>query len=184
MPKIYPMIIQQLIDRGWSVINHSETSRPTAGVTTISEWKDLTWAQQTYYQGKYRFNESGMLEISLSELSNTVEKTNRHFICEPFLDKYVASSGAMSGSNERLREILERGRVKLECRSYDDSALVHIGPDGTAIYTNKAGWGPPLHWPEEKIYVELDDSRTCHWEIGPSWTSEAPCWTCPECNGF
>lgn len=184
MPKIYDMTIPQMIERGWSIINRRNTGRPTAIMSTIPNWADLTWAQRTYYQGKYRFGGTGILEISVSELSSAHEETVRHFSRDLFPGKHVTPDGALPGSNERLREILEQSRVGLECRSYDDSALVHIGPDGSAIYTNAVGWGPPSHWPDDKIYVELDDFHTCYWEIGPAWVSEAPCWTCPDCNGF
>ena len=178
------MTISQLKERGWSIIKHSETGSPTAIVSTIPNWKDLTWAQPTYYKGKYNFGECGILEISLSELSSSRETTTKHFIRDLFPDNYVTPGGALPGSNERLRKILEQSRVKLECGNYDDSALVHVGPDGTAIYTNELGWGPPSQWPDDKIYVELDTSYTCYWEIGPAWVSEAPCWTCLDCNGF
>ena len=184
MPNIYNMTIPQFIEQGWSIIKHKQTGRPTAIVSTIPDWKDLTWAQQTYYSGKYRFSEAGILEISVSELSGANEKTVGRFVSDIFPNEYVTPTGALAGPNERLRKILERSRVELECRSYDDSALVHIGPDGSAVYTNEAGWGSLSHWPKDKTYIELDEFNTCYWEISPAWVSEPPCWACPKCNGF
>ena len=184
MLKIYNMTIPQMIDRGWTIINDNETDRPIAIRSVIPDWSELTWAQQTYYRGKHRFDESGVLEIKLSELRSANKITIMDFSRDLFRDKYVTPDGSLTGSNERLRGILEQSRVDLEYSRYDDTALVHIGPDGTVILTNEAGWGPPSHWPEDGFYFELDDSRTCYWEIGPSWVPEAPCWTCPECNGF
>ena len=184
MPKIYNMSVPQLIKRGWSIGYDARTGLPVTINATIPDWSELSWAEQTYYRGKYLFDENGALELRLPELIAADEKTLRHFVRDLFPDKNVTPDGALADSNERLREILEQSRIGIECRSYDDTALVHIGPDDSAIYTNEAGWGPPSHWPDDKVYVELDDSRTCWWEIGPSWVSEAPCWTCPPCNGF
>ena len=184
MPYFYEMAIPQMIERGWSIINYAKTELPMAIGYTIPEWGKLSWAEMTYYRGKYRFDEKGSLHIRLHELKAASESTKRDFVRDRFPGKFVFPNSALPGSNERLREILEQSRIGLETRSYDDSALVHIGPDDSAIYTNEAGWGPPCHWPVEKTYVELDDSRTCWWEIGTSWISDAPCWTCPACNGF
>ena len=184
MSKIYYMSIPQMIEGGWSIVNDIETGLPVALSSAIPGWNNLSWAEQTYYKGKYRFDEGGSLSISLHEIRNERESTSCCVVRDLLPDKYVTPDGALAESGNRVQEILERSRVGLECRSYDDTALVHIGPDGSAIYTNEAGWGPPRHWPEEKIYVELDDFRTCWWEIGPSWVTEAPCWTCPACNGF
>lgn len=184
MLKIYNMTISQMVDRGWTIINDTKTDRPTAIRSVIPDWNDLTWAQRTYYCGKYRFSQTGVLEIGLSELRNATEKVIMNFSRNLLQDKYVTPDGSLIGSNERLKRILEQSRVELECSKYDDTALVHIGPDGTAIYTNEVGWGPPYHWLDDKFYFELDDYHTCYWEIGPNWIPEAPCWACPECNGF
>ena len=183
MPTIYELTIPQMIARGWSIITDNKTGVATAIRSTIPDWTELTWAQQTYYMGKYRFSGQGILEISLPEIRRTTEKNVSLYDRDIFSDKYVTPDGALAGSNDRLREILERSRVNLERRGHDDSALLHFGSDGSAIYTNEAGWGPPLYWPHE-LYAELDDFRTCRWEIGPSWVPEAPWWACPPCNGF
>ena len=147
MPKIYDMSIPQMTERGWSIVNDSETGLPIAISSTIPGWNKLSWAEQTYYRGKYRFNEGGSLEISLHEIRNASERKSRYFVRDLFPDKYVTPDVALAGSGDRVRGILELSRVGLECSSYDDTALVHIGPDDSAIYTNEAGWGPPCHWP-------------------------------------
>ena len=182
MPTIYEMTVPQIIARGWSIITDNKTGVATAIRSTIPDWMELTWAQQTYYMGKYRFSGRGILEISLSEIRSSTEKDIWYFVRDIIRDQHVTPDGALAGSNDRLREILERSRVNLERRGYDDSALLHIGSDGSAIYTNEAGWGPPLYWPHE-FYAELDDFRTCRWEIGPSWVPEVPGWACPLVTG-
>ena len=186
MPKnIYRMSIPEMVKRGWTLFNDEKIPGRLGIRSVIPDWNELPWAQQTYYRAKYRFDENGVLEIGVSEINSASQKTIRHFHCDLFTEeKYVTPDGAMSGSNDRIREILEQNRVDLAYRGYDDTALVHTGPDGSIIYTNEVGWGPPMYWPEEKYYYELDDHHTCFWETGPYWVSEMPCWACPECNGF
>ena len=173
--------LPELIDRGWRVIVDERTGLATAVRSIIPGWNELTWSQQTYYKGKYRFNEAGILEIGLSEICSSRWGSVRRSARDMVPDEYVIPNAALPGSNERLRKYLRLSSVESECRSYDRSALVHIGQDGSAIYTNDAGWGPPLSWPHEKEYVELDNSHFCNWEAGISWASEAPYWACPEC---
>ena len=175
--------LPELIDRGWTVIVDERTGLATAVKSIIPGWSELTWSQQTYYKGKYRFNEAGILEIGLSEICSASGERVRRPVRDMVPEKYVTPDAALPGSNERLRKYLERSSVGSECRSYDRSAMVHIGPDGSAIYTNDAGWGPPLFWPHENEYVELDNSHFCNWEVALNWVSEAPCWACPECIG-
>ena len=182
MPKsIYKMTIAELVERGWTII-YDDAGEATAIRSVIDQWNKLIWAKQVYYRGKYGFDEDGALEISLLELRPTSRIAQR-FCCDWFLDDVVTPDGNMPGSNDRLRAILERSRIGVEDRKYDDTALVHTGPDGSLILTNEAGWGPPLT-ETNSSYVELDDEYTCYWENGPSWIPEAPCWTCPECNGL
>ena len=183
MPKsIYQMSIAELAEQGWTIIYDNNTGKPTAIRSVIGQWKKLTWAKQIYYRGKYGFDEEGILEISLFELRPTSRIALR-FYCDLFPGEFVTPDGKMPSSNDRLRSILERSRIRVEDRKYDDTALVHTGPDNSLILTNEAGWGPP-YTETDVSYVELDDKYTCYWETGPSWVPDAPCWTCPECNGL
>lgn len=138
MPKsIYKMTIAELVERGWTII-YDDAGEPIAIKSVIDQWNDLTWAKQTYYRGKYGFDEDGVLEISLLELRPTSRIAQR-FCCNWFLDEVVTPDGNMPGSNDRLRAIVERSRIGVEDRKYDDTALVHTGPDGSLILTNEAG---------------------------------------------
>lgn len=184
MANIYDMTLPELIERGWLTTTDDKTGLTAAIRSTIPDWTKLTWAQQTYYKAKYRFNANGILEIELSEVRSQRENPVLNFVRDLVPDQNVTPDAALAGSNQRLKEYLENDRVNLEPRSYDETALVHIGLDGSAIYTNDAGWGPPLNWPNEKTFLELDERKTCRWEIDSSWVSAAPCWICPECNGF
>ncbi len=186
MSDVCNMNFPQLIEKGWTIIPDSGTGHPTAIRSEISEWNELTWAQQTYYRGKYRFDDTGVLEIALSELSQANEDSRKEFRRDSRPDKHVAPGGALAGSNERLRRILEGTRADLSYSKYDDSALVHIGPDDSAIYTSDSGWGPLAYWPEDRFCLELDDFYMCVWELPPYsyGISEAPYWACPGCNGL
>ena len=165
MPKsIYKMTIPELVERGWIISYDDDTGGPTAIRSVIDQWNKLTWAKQVYYRGKYCFGEDGILEISLSELGPTSRMAPR-FYCDLFQDEFVTPDGKMPGSNDRLRTILERSRIEVDNRKYDDTALVHTGPDGSLILTNEAGWGPP-YTETNSSYVELDDKYTCYWETG------------------
>ncbi len=176
------MTIAELVKRGWIIVYDDDTGKPTAIRSVIGQWKKLTWAKQIYYRGKYGFDEEGILEISLFELRPTSRIALR-FYCDLFPDEFVTPDGKMPGSNDRLRSILELSCIRVEDRKYDDTALVHTGPDNSLILTNEAGWGPP-YTETDSSYVELNDKYTCYWETGLSWIPEAPCWTCPECNGL
>jgi hypothetical protein len=180
LKSIYQMTIAQLAQRGWTIIHETDTGKPTAIRTVIDQWRALTWAKQTYCRAKYGFDEDGVLEISLHELHPTPRIAFR-FHWDLFPDEFVTPGGQIPGSNDRLREILERSRLEVDNRKYDDTALVHTGPDGSLILTNEVGWGPP-YTERDSNYVELDEAYTCYWESGPSWVPEAPCWTCPACN--
>ena len=183
MPKsIYKMSIAELVERGWTITYDNDTGEAIAIRSVIDQWNKLTWAKQVYYRGKYGFDEDGTLEISSLELRPTWRIAQR-FYCDLFPDDFVTPGGKMPGSNDRLQAILERSRLGIESRKYDDTALIHRGPDDSLILTNEAGWGPP-YTETNSSYVELDDKYTCYWETGPSWIPEAPCWTCPECNGL
>ena len=184
MLNIYNMTVPQMINRGWTIINDKKRIVPLPSDRSLVIGTNSLGLSSTYYRGKYRFDESGTLEIRLLELHSANKIAIMDFSRDLFQDKYVTPDGSLAGSNERLRRILGQSRVDLDRSRYDDAALVHVGPDGTFIYTNEAGWGPPCHWPGDEFYFELDDLHTCYWEIGPAWTPEAPCWTCPECNGF
>ena len=183
MPKsIYKMAIPEFAQRGWTIIHDKDTNEPTAIRSVIDRWNDFTWAKQTYYRAKYGFDDGGVLEISLFELL-PANGTARKFHCDLFPDEFVTPDGRMPGANDRLREILERSRLEVDNRKYYDTSLVHTGPGGSLILTNEVGWGPP-YTERDSNYVELDEAYTCYWESGPSWVPEAPCWTCPACNGL
>ena len=186
MLDICNMAIPQIIEQGWEIFKDSETGHPTAIRSDISDWNGLTWAQRTYYRAKYRFDDAGVLEISMLELRKANKSSFNEFRRDLRPDKYVTPGGALAGSNERLRGILEESRADLSYSKFDDSALVHIGRDDSAIYTSDSGWGPLAYWPEDMFCLELDNFHVCVWERTPYsyGISEAPCWACPSCNGF
>ena len=175
---IHHTTISELTDRGWKIIYNDSTGEAVAIRSVIRHWNKLTWAQQTYYRGKYDFNEKGVLDIGLLGHSKTPDNPGL-FFRNPTSEEIVIPEERLPGSNERLWAILEKSRVAVECNRYDDTVLMHTGPDNSIILTNAAGWGPPRTEPHG--YAELDDKYTCHWEISlATWCPDAPWWACPD----
>jgi len=132
-----------------------------------------------YYRAKYGFDETGVLDLILP-----LDKARRTldsgcFRRNPEPGEFVIPDVALPGSNDRLRAILEQSRIAVHYNRYDDTALMHIGPDNSLILTNVAGWGPP--YTEPYSYAELDDSYVCYWETSPAtWGPELPPWADPD----
>ena len=117
----------------------------------------LTWAQQTYYWARYGLTKTGNSEDSPP---NSLSDMN------------------LPGSNDRLHARLEQNGVAVEKRVSKDT-LIHTGPDGSVVLTNRIGWGLPLPEPYT-ISAELDGRYMCFWEISiASWIPEAPYWAVP-----
>ena len=138
----------------------------------------MTWAQQTYYRAKYGFDENGVLDIALLGHKDTSNVTGR-FFRNPIHGEFVTPDAASPGSNHRLQSALEQSRASVQLSRYDETALLHIGPDNTLILTNAAGWGIPLS--EPRGYAELDDRYRCHWDVSSAtWCPNVPQWAVPE----
>ena len=170
--------ISELTDRGWKIIYNDSTGEAVSIRSVIRHWNKLTWAQQAYYRGKYGFSERGVLDIGISGHSTTPANSGL-FFRNPEPAAIAIPEECLPGSNKRLWTILEQSRVGVECNRYDDTALLHTGPDNSVILTNAAGWGPPRTEPHG--YAELDDKYTCHWEVSlATWCPDAPWWAGPE----
>ena len=124
---------------------------------TFPKRDSLTWAQHTYYWAKYGLTETGNSDGSPSKSLSDMN---------------------LPGSNDRLYARLEQNDVAVEKRPSDDT-LIHTGPDGSVVITNRIGWGLPF--PESNtLSAELDDRYMCLWEISlASWIPEAPYWAVP-----
>ena len=170
--------IQELVKRGWSIIYDDQTGDAVAIRSVIRQWKRLTWARRIYYRAKYGFDENGVLDIGLPSHKTTPDAP-ACFFRNPVPGEFVTPDDRMPGSNDRLQAILEQSRVSVKRSRYDDTALMHIGPDNTAILTNAVGWGPPRT--EAHGYAELDDKHTCLWEVSrATWSPDAPWWADPD----
>ena len=172
---IFGLAVEELGDLGWQIMYADHTGQPIAIRAIVDHWDSLSWAYQTFYRAKYGFNRVGLLEFSLSEVSSN--RMASDCIHRSLLsDRDFTPGGNTSGSNDRLRTILEQSRVNVEASRYDYNALIHIGPDDTAILTGMAGWGP-VSIASPSDYAELDDRYTCYWETSsPNWVPEAPDW--------
>ena len=148
----------------------------------IHNWNELDWAHQTYYRAKYGVSGTGELELRIRELP--LHCLAGGMTIPPLHGSYSEEIGVpdreMPGSNRRLRAIIEETRTSIVRTYYDDTGLLHTGPDHSMILTNAAGWGP-ICTKEPHEYVELDDGWTCHWEIDPAtWCPDTPWWALPE----
>ena len=172
---ILGIAVEELVERGWQIMYADHTGQPTAIRSAVEHWDDLPWAQQTYYRAKYGFTEAGLLAFNLSDLgSNSTASDLIHRPLSP--DRNIAPDGNAAGSDDRLRAILGQSRVNVEPSRYNDNALIHTGPDDTAILTSMAGWGS-VNVESSSGYAELVDRYTCYWEADSSnWAPEAPYW--------
>ena len=74
MPKsIYKMTIAELAQRGWTIVHENDTGEPVAIRSVIDQWRDFTWAEQTYYRAKYGFDESGELKAAYMNSTQPLE---------------------------------------------------------------------------------------------------------------
>ena len=164
----------ELIDQGWVVMVDEETDEIIGVRSIIRHWHTLTWAEQTYYRSKYGFSENGILDISLYEHDANTSKLGLA-LRPPVYGRIVVPDESLPGSNDRLQTILSRSRVAVENNRYDETALVHFGPDGTVIHTYEYLWG--IEHPKDIYYAELDPNYICNWEISiATWCPTAPWW--------
>ena len=174
--------IDELTSRGWIIIYDEDAEDAVAIRSVIRRWGELTWAKQTYYRAKYGFDKTGVLEIGLPLVKTHPARDSGCFYPNPEPGEFVTPDVALPGSTDRLKSILEQSRVAVRRNRYDDTALMHIGPDNTLILTNAAGWGPPFTEPFG--YAELNNKYICLWECSPAtWANDAPWWADPDDHG-
>ncbi len=171
---IHRMTISELANQGWIIIYDESNGEAVAIRSVIRHWNKLTWAQQTFYRAKYGFDESGVLDISLSE-RRTPPIDLGFFYSSPAAGEIVVPDTLVPGANDRLRIILAQSRVAIHCSRYDDTPRLNIGPDGTVILTTHAEWGLPRT--DSTGYTEPDDAYICYWETDrATWLPTAPWW--------
>ena len=169
--------IRELIDQGWLAI-YSEQGAAIVGIrSTADNWCDLTWAQRVFYRAKFGFDTKGVLDIPVSELFDP--SRGRDFYYREPDDEILIPDRPMPGSNQRLRGLLELGKVEIEAVGYDNEARLHIGHDGSAILVTEASWGLPI--PNDIDYIEPDDKYMCYWDETNrhNWLPTAPWWAMP-----
>jgi hypothetical protein len=169
----YLLSIDEPVGRGWIVIYEEDHGDAIAIRSVIRQWCELNWANQTYYRAKYGFDKTGVLDLSLPLVKAPRSLDSGCFRRNFEPGEFVTPDVALPGSNARLQAILEQSRIEVHYNRYDDTALLHIGPDSSLILTNVAGWGP--HRIEPYIYAELDDKYVCYWENSiVTWCPELP----------
>ena len=173
-----------LANRGWaiqSVVQQGKTVF-TSLDSFIPDWHNLNWADQVYHQAKYRFDSHGILSIAAGELTGTdplLRRSIRTSTLHP--NGYPLPGGAIPGTDERLKRLLEKTRTTLDYDSQNDSALIHTGPDGSIIVTNESGWNTATI--ENLRQYTLHEDQQCPWEQHPGHPRPPmPEWALPTSN--
>ena len=165
---------QQLIDQGWILLTDKDSNELVGLRSVIWHWDSMTWAERTYYGGKYGFNPNGILDIHFSQQTPKVGSFGLSWSTALNKDIVVPES-SLAGSNDRLRILLAQSRVAVEQSSHDGNTLAHFGPDGTVVLTDEYLWGLP--YPNHDGYIDLNERYTCSWEVSSeTWCPDAPWW--------
>lgn len=140
----------------------------------ISHWEAMTWAEKIYYRAKYGFDHGGVLDIRISQ--HVPRNASLRTFWKPNSNSDdVLPIDSQVGSNDRLRLLLTETRLTAQRSTYDDTALVHLGPDDSSVITAEHFWGLP--YSDRGTHVELDARYTCSWETSlGTWCPEAPWW--------
>ena len=170
----YGKTMRELVNQGWIIITNEDSGEIVGIRSVIQHWTSLTWAERTYYTAKFGFDENGILDIGLSDLTTAVGWPGL-FLRPALGGAIVVPEHSLPGSNDRLLIILSRSRVAVISSRCDDTALAHIGPDGTVILTNEFLWGLPD--PRDGSYTDVKEGYICHWEVSiATWCPDAPWW--------
>ena len=155
----------RLARRGWTIqsIVHQGRTVFTALDSFIPDWHSMDWAEQVYHQAKHRFDSNGILSIAADELTGNDPLLRRAIRTSSLQQNgYPLPGSPVPGSNERLKELLEKTRITLDYDSQNDTALIHTGPDGSIIVTNQVGWSPATV--ENLREYTLSEHQHCPWE--------------------
>ena len=193
---------RELLDAEWQIAANPANQDHSATIQTIyskiPNWTDLNWAEQTYYQAKYRFDNSGELQIDFQNPEPVEETWNRsrYTTIKAVIDSqsarhrpnhqpFALPGHEMPGSQDRLRTLILQPEVAHEPAKHDQEGAAHIGPDRSVIYTNTLGWGiPDLQEPDINFYeFDYKPKYFCQWNPRPYGQDEVPCWTTDEKEG-
>ena len=155
--------ISELVNQGWKIaFDDFEERGPLLAISTLRNWKQLSWAQRIFYRAKYDFNDDGVLEIGLTGESAITIRSASYVFRLTSLEEPALPSGRLPGANDRLREMLSPSNVKRELNGYARHGLACTGPDGSVLLTSEDGWG--VAFISEGGYTEIDHKYFCLWE--------------------
>ncbi len=161
------------MELGWIVELDDDTGDIVGVRSVVRHWSSLPWAEQTFYQAKYGFNEKGILYINMSKDKAKAARVGLALRPQPY-GAIVVPPEQLSGSNYRLQAILSQTRAEVESYRYDYTALAHLGPDETVILTTELSWG--LTSPRDNVRGEIDEKYLCFWENSAETWGLAPWW--------
>ena len=196
MTSAHPAIsTKELLAAGWQIVATPSHREASASIQTlysqIPDWPSLSWADRTYYQAKYGFDDSGLLSIDLQnpdpqeETWDRSRYTARQAIAaahsarhRPDHQPFPLPGHEMPGSQARLRTLLRQPELEHIRSKHDEDATAHIGPDGSVIYSNTLGWGIPDHQERPRNCYEFDyePKHLCQWNPKPYGMDQVPHW--------
>ena len=171
---------QELTRMGWKVVQNHGGGRITSLVTSIPNWKTMTWAQRVFHQAAHGFTQRGELFIPEHQLEHP--ETRRAVLaarCVGAGEEKFAQPRPLPGADERLRKLL-RDHVDWDWLKCREDSVVWNGPDGSIVLTCPEGWGIPGRIEREPaLYCEFGEKDgICPWQEPygeqPVWSTDPP----------
>ncbi len=166
---------------GWKVDLFGQGQRQLNLRAKVLDWKDRTWADQTFLQAAYGFRKDGAIVL-------TLEDVRKDSILQPLLygtrretpqGAYPEPGWALPGADTRIRMHLQEHTCWKWMNPQNDT-VAWIGPDGSIILTSPEGWGMlDLAWREPAKYHEFGErKKICAWQLDqgqqPGWATSPP----------
>ena len=127
----------------------------------MPDWKERTWADQTFIQAAYGFRKNGAIVLTMEDVRNDM-------ILQPLLygtrqetpqGAYPEPAWALPGADTRIRMHLQE-HTRWKWMNPQNDTVAWIGPDGSIILTSPEGWGmPDLAWREPAKYHEFGEKK-------------------------
>ena len=166
---------------GWKVDLFGQGQRQLNLRAKVPDWKDRTWADQTFLQAAYGFRKDGAIVL-------TLEDVRKDSILQPLLygtrretpqGAYPEPGWALPGADTRIRMHLQE-HTRWKWMNPQNDTVAWIGPDGSIILTSPEGWGIPSIEGQEptSCYGFGEKGKICPWQLDrgqqPRWATSPP----------
>ena len=174
----------------WKVDLFGQGQRQLNLRAKVPDWKERTWADQTFLQAAYGFRKDGAIVL-------TLEDVRKDSILEPLLHgarretphgAYPETGWPLPGADTRIRMHLKE-HTCWEWMNTKNDTVAWMGPDGSIILTCPEGWGVPVvafALPAYRVaeveatpYYEWGEKgKICAWQLDqgqqPQWATSPP----------